>query len=308
MSKQKTLSSMRRSEERLGWLFVTPIALGIAIFQIYPVLFSLYISLTEWNLIRSPRWIGLENYYDLFVSDRYFYKVLGNTGTYAAGTILPGLALGMIFALLLNQKIAGRFIYRAIYFIPVIVPTVALGVLWQWIYEPSFGLLNTVLRMVFGIQGPAWLGSTEWALRSLMIFAVWQGLGFTIVILLSGLTGISSEYYEAAQIDGANGFRQFYHITLPLLSPVTFFLLVTGVIAACQEFVIPYILTSGYGSSGGGPAYATTMAVMYLYNFAFRQQHMGYASAIAYVLFVIIIILTIINFVVGKKWVFYEEE
>jgi len=308
MSKQQTLSQIRQQEEFLGWLFVAPIALGICIFQIYPILFSLYISFTEWNLVKAPHWIGLENYFDLFYNDRYFFKVLGNTGTYAAGTILPGLALGMLFALLLNQKITGRFIYRAIYFLPVIIPTVALGVLWQWIYEPRFGLLNTALKAIFGIQGPAWLGSTQWALRSLIIFAVWQGLGFTIVIILSGLQGISTEYYEAAQIDGANAWQQFYHITLPLLSPVTFFLLVTGVIGACQEFVVPYILTSGYGFTGGGPAYATTLAVMYLYNYAFRQQYMGYASAIAYILFIGIIILTLINFGVGKKWVFYEEE
>ena len=302
MAKQMNLAQMRRREERLAWLFVSPVVLGIILFQVYPVLFSLYISFTKWNLLSAPRWIGFQNYLDLFTDDRYFFKVLGNTGTYAAGVVVPGLALGMFFGLLLNQKMMGRHVYRAIYFIPVIVPTVATGILWQWIYEPSFGIVNSLLRTVFGIQGPSWLGSTQWALRSLMIFAIWQGLGFTIVILLSGLTGISSEYYEAAQIDGANSLHQFFHITLPLLSPVTFFLLVTGIIGAFQEFVIPYILT------GGGPAYATTMAVTYLYNFAFRQQHMGYASAIAYILFIIIIILTLINFAFGRHWVFYEEE
>jgi multiple sugar transport system permease protein len=298
--RKQTLSGMRRQEGFLGWLFVAPMALGICIFQIYPTLFSMYISLTEWNLVRAPRWIGLQNYVNLFTRERYFLKAMSNTGTYAVGTILPGIALGILFALLLNQKIAGRFVYRAIYFVPVVAPTVALGILWQWIYEPHFGILNTVLK-VFGIQGPAWLGSTHWAMRSMIIFALWQGLGFNIVIFLAGLQSISTEYYEAAEIDGANTLQRFFHITMPLLSPVTFFMLVTGVIGACQDFVTPYILT------GGGPANATLMAVMFLYGKAFREQHMGLASAVAYILFAVIVTLTLINFRLGKKWVYYEE-
>jgi multiple sugar transport system permease protein len=299
MGKQ-TLSRMRRQEERLAWLFVAPIVLGICIFQIYPTLFSLYVSLTKWNLVGTPRWTGLENYVELFTWDRYFFKAMSNTALYALGTVLPGLVLGVFFAILLNQKISGRFVYRAIYFIPVVAPTVALGVLWQWIYEPNFGILNSTLRLI-GIIGPSWLGSTQWALRAVIIFAIWQGLGYNIVIFLAGLQSISAEYYEAAEIDGANALQRFYYITLPLLSPVTFFMLVTGVIGALQVFDVTYILTQG------GPANATLTAVYYLYNKAFREQHMGQASALAYILFVVIVILTIINFRLGKKWVFYEE-
>jgi multiple sugar transport system permease protein len=298
--KIQTLHRLRRHEERLAWLFVAPVGLGILIFQAYPVLFSLYASLTKWNLISAPRWAGLQNYVELFTEDRYFFKILGNTGTYALGTVLPGIALGIGFALLLNQDIAGRFVYRAIYFIPVVAPTVALGLLWQWIYEPNFGILNSVLK-VFGIQGPSWLGSTQWAMRSMVVFAVWQGLGFSIVIFLSGLQSISPDYHEAAAIDGANALQRLLYITLPLLSPVTFFMLVTNVIGALQVFDVPYILTRG------GPANATQTAVMYLYGHAFRNQHMGYASAIAYILFVAIVILTILNFALGRRWVFYEE-
>ncbi|NLE43513.1 MAG: sugar ABC transporter permease [Chloroflexi bacterium] len=295
-----TLGTVQRQEEWLGWLFVAPMALGILIFQVYPTLFSLYISMTQWNLARAPRWIGFKNYTDLFTVDRYFIKSMTNTGAYAIGVVVPGIALGIVFAMLLNQKIAGRFVYRAIYFVPVVAPTVALGMLWAWIYEPNFGILNTVLKVV-GIQGPAWLGSTQWAMRAMIIFALWQGLGYNIVIFLAGLQSISAEYYEAASIDGANAVERFFHITLPLLSPVTFFMLVTGVIGAFQEFATPYILTRG------GPANSTLMAVMYLYTKAFREQHMGLASAIAYVLFVVILFLTFVNFRLGKKWVFYEE-
>ena len=298
--RKQTLRQMRIQEERLAWLFVAPVALGILIFQAYPVVFSLYASMTKWNLLSAPRWVGFQNYVELFTRDRYFFQILGNTGSYAVGTVLPGIAIGIVFALLLNQDIAGRFVYRAIYFVPVVAPTVALGLLWAWIYEPNFGILNSVLKVV-GIQGPQWLGSTHWAMRSMIVFAVWRGIGFSIVIFLSGLQGISPDFLEAAAVDGANAVQRLFHITLPLLSPVIFFVLVTDVIGALQVFDVPYILTRG------GPANATQTAVMYLYTHAFRNQHMGFASAIAYILFVAIIILTIVNFTLGKRWVFYEE-
>ncbi len=299
--RSQTLSGLRRWEERLAWLFVAPVALGILIFQVYPTVFSLYVSFTEWNLVRAPRWLGIGNYIELFTRDRYFFKILGNTVTYALGTVLPGIVISVLFALLLNQKIAWRFAYRAIYFVPVVAPSVALGLLWQWIYEPNFGILNSVLKF-FGIQGPAWLGSTQWAMRAMIIFSVWRGLGFGIVMFLSGLQNISPEYYEAAAIDGANAVQRLFRITLPLLSPVTFFVLVTDTIGALQVFDAPYILTRG------GPANATQTAVMYLYGHAFQMQHMGLASAIAYILFVGIVGLTIVNFALGKRWVYYETQ
>ena len=295
-----SLSGLRRLEERLAWLFVTPVALGLLIFQVYPTLFSLYISLTEWNLVTPPRWVGLGNYATLFTSDRFFYKAMANTGLYALGTVLPGVALALLFAVLLNQEITGRFVYRAIYFVPVVAPTVAIAILWSWIYEPTFGILNYVLR-IMGIQGPRWLGSLQWALPALIIMAVWQGLGYDIVIFLAGLQSISREYYEAASIDGASGLRQLISITLPLLSPVTFFVLVLAVINSVQVFSAPFVMT------GGGPASATLTLVLYLYNQAFRYQQMGLASALAYCLFVVVVALTIVNFSLQNRWVFYEE-
>ena len=298
-SKKATLTGMRRREELTAWLFITPIVLGIFIFQFYPTIFSFYISFTQWNLLTSPKWIGFSNFVELFTTDRFFYNTMSNTATYAFWTMLAGLSLGLFFAVVLNQEIRGKYIYRAIYFGPVVAPTVAVALLWQWLYEPNFGVLNGMLRMI-GIHGPNWLGNTTWAMRSVIIEAIWAGLGFNILIFLAGLQGIPQEYYEAAEIDGANAIQKFFSITMPLLSPTTFFLLVTGVIGGFQVFDIPYIMT------GGGPANATQMVIMYLYNNAFTIQKMGLAAATSLIVFLVIISLTIINFRISKRWVFYE--
>lgn len=299
-AKKTTFRRQERYEERLAWLFVLPVVLGIGIFQVYPTLFSLYVSLTRWNLLTPPRWVGLRNYTDLFTTDRFFFQTMRNTGTYTVGVVVPAMILALLFAILLNQEINAKYIYRAIYFIPVIAPAVAVALLWGWLYEPNFGIINSALRAV-GIAGPAWLGSTKWAMTAVIIESIWAGLGFNIVIFLAGLQGISREYYEAAAIDGAGFFRQFYSITLPLLSPVTFFILVTGVIGTFQDFTVPFIMT------GGGPAGATQLVVMYLYGLAFRLQNMGTASAVAYVVFLVIVTLTLLNFLLARRWVFYEE-
>jgi multiple sugar transport system permease protein len=301
MTTSKTTRSRReRYEEWMGWLFVLPVVLGIAIFQIYPTLFSLYISMTQWNLLTPPRWVGTHNYVELFTSDRFFFQTMRNTGVYTSGVVVPSMILALLFAILLNQEIRGKYVYRTIYFIPVIAPAVAVALLWGWLYEPNFGLINSALRMI-GIQGPTWLGSTKWALTAVIIQAIWAGLGFNIVIFLSGLQSISAEYYEAAEMDGAGFWRKLFSITLPLLSPVTFFVLVTGVIGTFQDFTVPFIMTRG------GPAGATQLVVMYLYGLAFTLQNMGLASAVAYIVFLVIVSLTILNFVLARRWVFYEE-
>lgn len=297
---RNSLSRFRRKEELIAWLFIAPVVLGILIFNIYPTIFSLIISFTQWNLLNPPKWVGFRNFVELFTTDRYFFKTMSNTATYVAGVVLPGIALAIGFASLLNQNIRGRTLYRALYFIPVVAPTVAIALLWQWIYEANFGVLNSLLRMV-GIEGPSWLGSTHWAMIAIIIEAIWAGLGFNIVIFLSGLQGISKDYYEAAEIDGANPLQKLFGITLPLLSPITFFVLVTGMIGAFQAFDIPFVMTRG------GPANATQMVVLYLYNNAFGIQKMGLAAAIGYIIFVVIIVLTIINFTMSKRWVFYED-
>ena len=199
MAAKSTFSRQLRQEERLAWLFVLPVVLGIGIFQIYPTVFSLYASLTQWNLLTPPRWIGLDNYVDLFTTDRFFFQTMQNTGVYTFGVVVPAMIIALIFAILLNQEIRGKYLYRAIYFVPVIVPAVAVALLWNWLYEPNFGLINSALRVI-GIKGPAWLGNTEWAMRAVIIQSIWAGLGFNIVIYLSGLQSIGREYYEAASI------------------------------------------------------------------------------------------------------------
>jgi multiple sugar transport system permease protein len=269
------------------------------IFQLYPTFFSLFISFTRWNLLSPAKWIGVKNYVELFTTDRFFPQAATNSLWYGIGTVGIGISLGILFAVLLNQKIRFKFIYRAIYFIPVVAPTVAVALLWAWLYDSQFGLINGLLR-IFDIKGPNWLGSTQWALPSVIVQAIWTGLGFNIIIFLAGLQGISQEYYEAAEIDGASPIQKFFSITLPLLSPTTFFVLVTGVIGAFQVFDVPFIMT------GGGPANATLTVVMYVYQNAFRIQKMGLAAAVSYIIFIAIIILTYINFRVSKKWVFYE--
>jgi multiple sugar transport system permease protein len=295
-----TLRGLRRHEEVTAWLFVLPVALGILIFQIYPVLFSLYISLTEWSFTTPPKWIGIANFVELFTADRTFGTAMLNSAVYAVGTVIPGIGLALMFAVLLNQEIRGRFVYRSIFFVPVVATTVSIAILWSWLYEPQFGVLNFLLKLV-GIDGPPWLGSSGWAMPAIIIMAIWHELGFNIVIFLAGLQNISREYYDAASIDGAGWLQKFRYVTLPILSPVTFFALVLAVINAFQVFTIPYVMTDG------GPANATTTVVLYLYEQAFQFEHMGLASAIAYDLFLVIIALTLLNFLLQRVWVFYEE-
>ncbi len=285
----------------MAWLFVTPVVLGMLIFSVYPTVYSFYISLTRWDLVTEPRFVGADNFVSLFTSDRTFPKALSNTAYFALGASLPGLALALLFAILLNQKIRGRYIYRAIYFIPVIASTVAVALLWTWIYQPQFGIINFVLKSVGMRNPPRWLASIDWAMPAIIIMTIWQGLGYDIVIFLAGLQNISTAYYEAASIDGANGLQQFRHITLPLLSPVIFFAVVMSGIWGFQAFAASYLMT------GGGPANATMTMILFLFNQAFRFHHMGLASAVAYCIFVIVIVLTILNFRLQKYWVFYEE-
>lgn len=299
--KPKVRSRLRRREATTAWLFITPVLIGVAAFQAYPVLFSAYISLTEWNLLTPPKFIGWANFKDLLLNDPTFRTSLINTTVYALGTVVPGIVLALIFASLLNRGIRGRTVYRAIYFIPVVAPAVSAAILWTWLYQPDFGIVNFLLHLV-GINGPPWLASTTWAMPAVIIMGVWQSLGNSIVILLAGLQNISRTYYEAAEIDGAGSFQSFRHITLPLVSPSVFFVLVLSTINAFQVFTSIYIMT------GGGPANATISVVMYLYQAAFQNQEMGSAAAMAYLLFAILAALTALNFYLQRLWVFYEEE
>lgn len=294
------LSAEQRNEERTAWLFVLPIVVGILVFNIYPVFFSLYASFTRWNLLSPPTWVGLANYTTLFTSDPFFFSTLRNTLLYALGTVFAGIILSLGTALLLNLKIRGQNVFRSIFFMPVIIPTAAAALAWVWLYDASSaGILNGFLKY-FGIGPIPWLSNGRYALLAVTIEAIWATFGLNTVIFLAGLQNVPQEQYEAAELDGANGWNKFVHITLPGISPVTFFVLVTTVIGAVQVFDVPFVMT------GGGPANATQMIVMYLYTNAFRLQRMGLASAMGYLVFMIILVLTFINFRLEKKWVFYE--
>jgi multiple sugar transport system permease protein len=299
-TKANQLSAAQRNEERTAWLFVLPIVVGILVFNIYPVLFSLYASFTRWNLLSPPTWVGLANYTTLFTSDPFFFSTLRNTLLYALGTVFVGIILSLGAALLLNMKVRGQNIFRSIFFMPVIIPTAAAALAWVWLYDASSaGILNGFLKY-FNIGPIPWLSNGRYALLAVTIEAIWATFGLNTVIFLAGLQNVPQEQYEAAELDGASGWNKFIHITLPGISPVTFFVLVTTIIGAVQVFDVPFVMT------GGGPANATQMIVMYLYTNAFRLQRMGLASAMGYLVFMIILVLTFINFRLEKKWVFYE--
>jgi multiple sugar transport system permease protein len=282
----------------VGYLFVAPLILGLLVFTYGPVLAALGLSFTKGDYISTPRWIGLGNYQAL-LNDDLFWKSMRNTIYYVVGVVPAGMILSLLLALAMNQKLRGIVLFRSIFFLPTISSSVAISLMWLWIYNPEFGVLNFLLKQM-GVKGPAWLSSSEWAMPAVMIMAVWRGLGYNMLIYLAGLQGIPDVYYEAAEIDGAGGWAKFRHITVPLLSPTTFMLLILGLIGAFQVFEYTYVMT------GGGPVYATLTIVLHIYNTAFRSFQMGYASALAYVLFFILLGLTVIQFRLQNRWVHYE--
>ncbi|WP_100408041.1 carbohydrate ABC transporter permease [Bacillus solitudinis] len=275
--------------------FLLPNLLGFLFFIGVPIVASLGISFTEWDLLSSPEWVGFDNYVAL-MSDRDFWAALGHT-FYFIGGYLPLVIVGALaIALILNQKIKGRTFFRAAYFVPVITSWVAVSLIWKWLFNPNYGLVNYALSWI-GITGPAWLQDPSWAMPAVILTSAWKDLGFVMVIYLAGLQGISSSYYEAANIDGATSWQKFRHITLPLLSSTTFFVTVISLINSFQVFDQIMIMTDG------GPAGSTSVIVERIYNHAFRYFEMGYASAISWILFVIIFIVTIIQIWFQKRMV-----
>ncbi len=278
-------------------VFLLPNLLGFLIFILGPIIASFCLSFTSWDLLTPVKWIGFENYQTL-ITDQVFWKVLWNTIYYTIGTVPAGIIISLFLAIALNQKIKGVKIFRATYFLPVISSTVAVAVVWQWLYNPEFGLLNYLLALI-GIEGPKWLTSTTWAMPAIIVTSIWKNLGFNMLLFLAGLQGIPETFYEAAQIDGANWWQQFRNITIPLLSPTTFFVVIMSIINSFQVFDQIYIMTEG------GPARSTSVLVHYLYQNAFEYFKMGYASAIAYVLFFLVFIITLIQLKRSKDWVVY---
>ena len=290
----------RRRDTIEGYLFIMPVVLGLLIFTFGPMIASLYFSFTDYPILRSPEWIGLGNYIKMFTKEKYFWHSLRITLTYAIFAVPLGIMGGFILAMVLNQRVKGIAFFRTCFYMPTIVPAVASAVLWGWLLNPDYGLVNALLRSL-GLPTSRFLGEPESALGSLVLMSLW-GVGGGMVIYLAGLQGIPESFYEAAKIDGANEFQLFWHITIPMMTSTIFFTLVMGLIGTFQYFLPAFILT------GGGPLKATYFYNLMLYERAFRYTHMGMASAMAWFLLVLVLLLTLLVFRSSSRWVYYETE
>jgi multiple sugar transport system permease protein len=293
------MSRLRRREALWFYLFASPWIIGFVVFLLGPMIASIYISLTDWDSFTAPKWVGVDNYVRLLTDDPIFWKALWNTFYYAAVSVPLGLVLGLWLANLLNKGIRLRKLFRTLIYLPTLVPLVATAMIFKMVLAPS-GPLNDGLG-VFGIPGPSWLLESMWVKPALVLLSVW-GAGAATVLLLAAMKGIPRELYEAAEVDGASPVRQFWSITIPQLTPIIFFNLVMGLIGAFQVFSQVYILTKG------GPDNASQTMVPLLFDQAFDFYHMGYASAISWLLFAVILAFTLVAFRTARRWVFYETE
>lgn len=282
-----------------AWGFLLPNLIGFMVFTFLPVLAALLISFTNWDLLRPATWVGIDNYVRLS-QDPLFHRVLRNTVVYVLGTVPVQMILALLIALALNQRIPGQTFFRTAYFMPVVASTVAVALVWRWIFHADFGLLNSFLFMIGVTNPPNWLSSTRWALPAIIIMSIWQQIGFSMVLFLAGLQGVPVTLHEAAKIDGASSLQRFWFITIPMLSSTTFFVLVISIINSFQVFDQAFIMTEG------GPANATNTLVFNIYRYAFQFFQMGYAAAMAWVLFAIIFVVTLVQFRYQKQWVYYE--
>jgi multiple sugar transport system permease protein len=294
------LSKAARQEEIAGYLCILPWMLGFAVFTAGPLLASLGISFTNWPLLSAPRWVGARNYVRL-LDDLSFWQSLKVTASYSGVGVPLGLLVGFSVALLMNQKIRGIAVWRTIYYLPAVISGVAVARLWEWVFNGEYGILNVALGWL-GIQGPYWLSDERWVIPALLIMALWGVAGANMVIYLAGLQSIPTDLYEAAMIDGAGAWHKVRYITIPMMTPIIFLRLVMGIIGSFQVFTPAYVMT------GGGPGRASLFYVLYLYRNAFEYNKMGYACAMAWVLFVIILALTALVFRSSQLWVFYQGE
>ncbi len=280
-----------------GLAFCSPWLIGFLIFSIGPIIASLYFSFTNYSVLQPPDWAGLANYIQMFSGDNLFWVSLGNTLFYAVFSNLIGGIVALVLAMLLNMKVRGLSIYRTVFYIPVIVPTVASAIIWLYLLNPQVGILNFMLR-TFHIGPIPWLTDPAWAKPSLVMMSLWS-IGNAVVIFLAGLQDIPGELLEAAQLDGATGLQQILTIKIPMISSVLFFNLIMGLIGGFQVFTQAYVMTSG------GPADSTLFYALYLYRNAFQYFKMGYASAMAWVLFIIILAVSLLVFRSSDRWVYY---
>lgn len=301
MNKPKQ-SRVERHNLRNGLLFCSPVIIGLVVFTLYPVLASLYYSFCNYPMLKPAVWVGMSNYKTLF-HDPVFYKSLYNTAYYAVFATPIGIIVAFLLALLLNQKVKGMAMFRTMFFVPSIVPMVAGSVLWLWLLNPQYGLINTMLQALHVPSSliPGWMADPKWSKPALILMSTW-GVGGWMLIYLAGLQDVPQDLYEAAEIDGASAFQRMKHVTIPLMSPHLFFTLIMGFIGAAQYFTQAWVMT------GGGPVDSTRFFSLYLFQNAFSYWKMGYACAMAWILFIIILVFTLILFKTSAKFIYYGGE
>lgn len=297
LKKKPKYTKMRKKERIIGLLFVTPMYLQFLIFMLFFMIYSLIKSFTNWNIVAGTNdFVGFSNYIELF-KDPVFGTSVYNT-VYMMIGIPIGMLLALLLAMALNRNMLGKNTFRVIFYLPAISSAVAIALLWRWIYNSEYGILNLFLNSAFGIKGPAWLNDAVWLKPSMMVMGIWRGVGSTMILYLAGLQNVPKDYYEAIEIDGGNAFHKFRYITLPLITPVSFFILITGVIGGLQAFSDQYIMT------GVGPQYSALTIVYYLWNKGFAENSMGFACAVSWILSIGILIVTILQFKLSDKWVY----
>jgi multiple sugar transport system permease protein len=306
-AKRRRRGGVWRRQAIDGYLFAAPAILGLLIFTAYPVIYTFYLSFTDYNIIKSPKWIGFANYREMIFEDHLFHESLIRTLYFSALSIPLTLGVSLIVAILLNQRIWGIAFFRTIWYLPALVPAAAAAALWRWLLNSDFGLINNYL-LDLGLPAPAWLSQPKFTIPSLAMISLWTGLGSTMLIFLAGLQGVPTHLYEAAEIDGASWWNRLWDITIPMMSPVIFFNLILGIIGSFQAFTVVYLLYTPTGRGSAGPSDSGLLYLVYLYRNAFQYFRVGYAAALSWVLFLIIMGLTFIMFRTQNRWVYYETE
>lgn len=300
MKTWRRMNPLARREALEGYLSLTPWMIGFVAFTAFPIVVSIVLGFTEWTVVKPPRWIGLDNYVRMFTADPLFWQSLKATIGYVVLSLPLKLVFGLMLALLLNLKIPGINIFRTLFYVPAVISGVAVSLMWIWLLQPDTGVINTLLGDL-GIQGPKWFWDSDWALMSVALMSIWR-VGGSAIIYLAGLQNIPAQLYEAAQVDGANAWRRFWRITLPLLTPTILFQVIIEMIDSFKIFTEAFVITQG------GPLRATYFYLYYFYEEAFRNFNMGYASALALVLTLVILAATVFINHTSKRWVYYDAE
>lgn len=304
------MSPARRKEAIQGFLFISPWVVGFLAFTAYPMVASFYYSFTDYKILGNPTWVGLRNYIYAFTGtplgsggDPLFWLSLARTVTWVIAIVPLGVLGSLLAASLLNRGIRGTSIFRTCFFLPSLTPVVAAALLWAWILQPDIGVLNSAINGLTGLKGPNWLYSLTWSMPAMVMIALWTSIGGDrMLIFLAGLQGIPMEVYDAAKVDGTNAFQRWRHVTVPLISPAILFNLILGIIASFRVFALAFVTT------GGGPAYSTYFYALHLYVQAFSSFDMGYGCTLAWILFAIVLTLTLIQIKLSNRWVYYESK